>query len=160
MKIPNYGEMTEIFDGSRAWSSDPIQGEREKTGDELAQTKLEGDFYRFIRLKQLFPKRETKAIEKVDGSDAYAVVLTAGEIVQTYYFDAKTNLLVRVDQIADTPAGKIPAQTVLWDYRKVEGVSIPFAMRFNAASTEVVFKTEEAKANVPIDDLKFAKQAK
>ena len=90
----------------KAWASDPIQGTREKAAEELVQTKLDSDFYRFARLKELFPKRETKGIEKIEGGDAYAVVMTAGDVSQTYYFDQKTNLLVRVDQIAVTTGAK------------------------------------------------------
>lgn len=160
IKIPGLGEMTEIFDGSKAWASDPIQGTREKTAEELVQTKLDSDFYRFARLKELFPKRETKGIEKIEGSDAYAVVMTAGDVSQTYYFDQKTNLLVRLDQIAVTPGGKIPVQTFLSDYRKFEGVLMPYTMRVDTASGGFTFKTEEIKSNVAIDDAKFAKPTK
>ncbi|HEX9927218.1 MAG TPA: hypothetical protein VGB02_01615 [Pyrinomonadaceae bacterium] len=160
INIPGLGQMIEIFDGSKAWASDPIQGTREKTAEELAQTKLDSDFYRFARLKELFPKRETKGIEKIEGSDAYAVVMTAGDVSQTYYFDQKTNLLVRVDQIAVTPQGKIPVQTFLSDYRKFEGVLMPYTMRVDTASGGFTFKTEEIKSNMAIDDAKFAKPTK
>lgn len=161
MKFPGIGDFAEIFDGAKGWSSNPIQGVREKSGDELKQSAQDSDFYRFVKLKELFPKRETKGLEKVDGADAYAVVMTAtGGDAQTYYFDAKTNFLVRVDQIAVTPEGKTPAQTYLSDYRKVEGVLMPFAMRLNTSSAVITFQTEEIKANVPIDDAKFAKPAK
>jgi hypothetical protein len=160
IKIPGLGEMMEIFDGSKAWASDPIQGTREKNAEELVQTKLDSDFYRFARLKELFPKRETKGIEKIEGSDAYAVLMTAGDVSQTYYFDQKTNLLVRVDQIAVTPEGKIPVKTFLSDYRKFEGVLMPYTMRVDAASSGFTFKTEEIKSNVAIDDAKFAKPTK
>lgn len=160
IKIPGVGDLVEISDGSKSWAVDPINGAREKTGEELAQTKLESDFYRFVRLKQLFPKRETRGVEKVDGADAYAVVMTAGDISQTYYFDQKTNYLVRIDQIAVTPEGKTPAQTYLSDYRKVEGVLMPFTMRVETPAAGLMFKSEEIKANVPVDDAKFAKPVK
>jgi hypothetical protein len=160
MKLPGVGDLVEIFDGSKSWTTDPINGAREKTGEELAQTKLDADFYRFAKLKELFPKREVKGLEKVDGADAYAVVMTAGDIVQTYYFDAKTNYLVRIDQVAVTPEGKTPAQTYLSDYRKVEGVLMPFTMRLETPAAGLLFKSEEVKANVPVDDAKFAKPVK
>jgi outer membrane lipoprotein-sorting protein len=160
MTIPGVGDFNDVFDGSKSWSVDPINGAREKTGEELAQTKLNSDFYRFVRLKELFPKRETKGIEKVEGADAYAVVLTAGDTAQTYYFDAKTNYLVRIDQTVVSPEGKAPAKTFLSDYRKVEGVLMPFTMRLETPAAGLTFKSEEIKANVPVDDAKFAKPVK
>ena len=160
MKIPGVGEMTEIFDGTKAWSSDPFHGAREKTGEELLQTKIDADFYRFARLKEIFTKRELKGVEKVGGADAYAVVMSVGGVSHTYYFDAKTNLLVRVDQIAVTPEGKTPAQIHLSDYRNVEGVLMPFTLRLETPAAGFTMKTEEVKANVAIDDAKFAQPAK
>ena len=160
INIPGLGQMVEIVDGSKAWASDPIQGTREKTGEELTQAKMDADFYRFARLKELFPKRETKGVEKIEGADAYAIVLTAGDVSQTYYFDQKTNLLLRVDQVAVTPEGKIPVQTYLSDYRKFEGVLMPYTMRVDTSSGGFLFKTEEIKSNVAIDDAKFAKPTK
>lgn len=160
MKMTGVGDFVEIFDGAKAWSADPINGAREKTGEELAQTKLNSDFYRFIQFKELFPKRETKGVEKVEGSDAYAVVMTAGDITETYYFDQKTNYIVRIDRILVSPEGKQPTRVFLSDYRKVEGVLMPFVTRLETSAFNVLLKSEEIKANVPVDEAKFAKPTK
>ncbi|HEX8397106.1 MAG TPA: hypothetical protein VF644_06750 [Pyrinomonadaceae bacterium] len=69
-------------------------------------------------------------------------------------------MTIRVNQIAVTPEGKIPVQTYLSDYRKFEGVLMPYAMRVDTASGGFTFKTEEIKSNVAIEDAKFAKPTK
>src|SRR5215213_3535856 len=46
MNLAGLGEFVEGFDGTIAWSVNPIQGNREKSGTELAQTKLTSIFNR------------------------------------------------------------------------------------------------------------------
>ena len=60
--IPGVGEITGGFDGQTAWSINPVQGNRDKQGEELAQAKLTYDFYREINLDKLFLKMEVKGI--------------------------------------------------------------------------------------------------
>ncbi|MDQ4120538.1 MAG: hypothetical protein M3209_03725 [Acidobacteriota bacterium] len=160
MTVPGFGVISDVFDGAKGWLSDPVQGVREKSADEVAQAKLDSDFYRFVRLKELYPKREVKGIENVGGADAYIVELKAGDIYETYYFDVKTGLLVRLDQTISSPEGKVPAKTFLSDYRNVAGVKMPYALRLESPAVSVILKTEEIKSNVAIDDIRFAKPTK
>jgi zinc protease len=160
MTIPGFGAIADVFNGSSGWMSDPVQGVRDKSADETAQAKLNADFYRFARLKELYPKREVKGVEKVEGADAYAVVLTAGDISETFYFDAKSGLLVRTDQTINSPEGKMPAKGFLSDYRNFEGVLMPHTVKIESPAISMILKTEEIKSNVAIDDAKFAKPTK
>lgn len=156
MKMPGVGDFIEVYDGVKAWAADPINGVREKSGEELDQVRRNSDLYRYARLKEQFPKRETKGVEKVDGADAYVVVMT-GDTTETYYFDQKTNYLVRIDQTVVAPQGKAPSHTFLSDYRKVKGMMIPFTIRSEVPPMSILLKVEEVKTNVPIDNAKFAK---
>ena len=69
LDIPGFGVVLEGFNGTVAWSQDPQSGLREKTGAELAATKLDADFYKPLRLKQLYPKITLKGKEKVGDKD-------------------------------------------------------------------------------------------
>src|SRR5213595_3035704 len=63
MNLAGLGEFVEGFDGTTAWSVNPIQGNREKTGAELAQTKLTNIFNRDLNLEKYYSKLTVKGIE-------------------------------------------------------------------------------------------------
>ena len=95
LTLAGIGDILDGYDGKTAWSINPIQGSREKTGTELLQTKLTNNFYRDINLDKLYPKMEVKGIEKVGGKDAYVVSATPeGLPASTMYFDVDSGLLV------------------------------------------------------------------
>ena len=97
VNLAGIGEMIESYDGTTAWSVNPIQGSRDKTGTELEETKISSNFYRDINLDKLYPKMEVKGIEKVGDNDAYIVMATPKDSTETFYFDTKTGLLLRSD---------------------------------------------------------------
>ncbi|MBC7796745.1 MAG: hypothetical protein H7Z37_07730 [Pyrinomonadaceae bacterium] len=156
--IPNFGVIADGFDGANAWTSQPTTGLREKSGEELENIKRDSSFYNEIDFKADFAKRETVKITKVNDSDAYAVLLTPTTgAPQTQYFDTKTGLLVRKDEISVSPEGKMPVTTYYSDYRIVDGIQFPFLLRVEQPQIAVTLKTSEVKHNVEIDDAKFLK---
>lgn len=158
MNLSGVGEFVEGFDGTTAWAVNPVQGSRDKTGDELAQNKLTYNFYRETNLDKLYPKMEVKGIEKVGASDAYVVVGTVENLPpDTFYFDVQSGLLVRQDRTSITPEGKTPMQTFYEDYRDVDGAKVSFKSRAVLPQFEVISVVTEIKNNVPVDDAKFAK---
>jgi outer membrane lipoprotein-sorting protein len=159
--VPGFGLVQEGFNGTVAWAQDPQSGLREKTGRELAQTKLDNDFYRDLRLKELYAKLEVKGKEKVNGRDAVVVVgIPAEGSPDTMYFDAETWLLIRSDIERENPMGKVQVQVFVSDYREVDGLKTPFSVRqVGGPVGEVLIKLTEIKHNVPIDDAKFNKPA-
>ena len=158
MTLAGIGDFFEGFDGTNAWSINPIQGSRDKQGEELAQAKLNSDFNRETNLAKLYSKMELKGIEKVGASDAYVVVGTPGNLpAETLYFDTKSGLLVRQDTTAIAPEGKVPGKTFLEDYREVDGVKIPFKTRTVLPQYELITTFTEVKNNVSVEDSKFAK---
>jgi len=158
--IAGFGTIQRGYNGSVGWSSDPQTGLRELSGSELAQMKLGSDFYRDVRMMQLFPKMTVKGIEKVGDRDAYLVEgTTADGYTEKMYFDTQNGLLLRTDSEADTPQGKIPATVLTSDYREVDGVKIPFTMVEKTPTIEFTLKLDSVKHNLPVDDAKFNKPA-
>src|SRR6185295_18643117 len=70
INIPGFGAFQEGFDGKIAWANDPQSGLREKAGAELGTAKLEAEFYKPTKLKQLYPKMVVKGKDKVGEKDA------------------------------------------------------------------------------------------
>ena len=156
--LAGIGDIIEGFDGQTAWSINPLQGNREKEGEELVQTKLTYDFYREINLAKLYPKMELKGTEKVADKDAYIIVGTpVGSPSETFYFDVKTGLLVRQDVTTVSPEGNIPIKAFFEDVRDVDGVKVPFKIHSILPQFEITLTFTEVKNNIPIENSKFAK---
>jgi len=163
--IPTVGKMRDGFDGKVAWSDSPFGGLREKTGDELAKTTRDNEFYRDLHFKTLYPGLAVVGTEK-DGDQEVAVLESKpGAGVERFYFNLKTGLLARQVSEFDSPAGRVKVNSRLSDYRAVEGVQFPHQLNLNVASPgqpemEVTIKVKDVRVNVPLDDARFAKPTK
>jgi len=158
ISLEGIGEIIEGFDGTTAWSINPLQGNRDKQGEELAQAKLTYDFYRETNLGKLYPKMELKGTEKIGANEAYVVVGTPDNLPsETFYFDVKSGMLLRYDSTAISPEGKTLTKTFFEDMREVDGVKIPFKVRSVLPQLEFSITATEVKHNIAVEDSKFAK---
>jgi outer membrane lipoprotein-sorting protein len=158
INIPGFGVVQEGFDGKAGWAQDPQSGLRDKAGAELAATKLDAEFHKPIKIKQLYPKIVVKGRDKVGDKEAYVVEATPLESsAETWYFDTQSGLLLRQDSERESPQGKQAVQVFLEDYKEVDGVRLPFTIRQVTPVFTIAIKIEEVKHNVPIDDAKFSK---
>jgi zinc protease len=158
VELPGFGAIHEGFDGAIAWVKDPITGIREKSGRELWATRLDADFYKPLRLKELYPKIEMKGKGAVGESEVYVLEATPAEgSAERWYFNISTGLLVRMDVEREGPQGKIPMEIYFEDYRDIDGLRLPFTVRQVTPILSLIFRTEEVKHNVPIESGKFAK---
>jgi outer membrane lipoprotein-sorting protein len=158
--IPGVGNGAQVFDGQKAWDSNPMTGLRELGGEEFAVLKRESDFYRDLNLKKHYQKMEVKGKEKVGQSEAYLVEATPTEGgPEKLYFDANTGLLIRQDAERETAQGKVAMEVYMEDYKLVDGVNIPHKVRQITPMFSMTIKFAEVKHNVEIDDAKFAKPA-
>lgn len=156
--IAGFGTIQRGYNGTMGWENNPQTGVRELSGSELTQMKIGADFYRDIKIMQLFPKLTVKGVEKVNGNDAYVVDATSADgFTETMYFDTQSGLLVRSDIEADTPQGKMKVTSYISDYRDVDGVKVPFTIKQTTPTIEFVIKLDSVKHNVAIDDAKFNK---
>ena len=158
--ITGFGAVQQGYNGTVGWSSDPQTGLREMTGRELAQIKLGSNFYRDVRLKELYPKMTVKGVEKVGDRDAYVVEATSADgVTEMMAFDTQTGLLLRTEVDTESPQGKAHVISLASDYREVDGVKIPFTLVQKTPQFEFTIKLNAVKHNVAIDDAKFNKPA-
>lgn len=161
LNLGGIGEIIEAFDGTTAWTVNPIQGNRDKEGEELLQTKLANNFYREVNLEKFYPKMEVKGIEKVGEGEAYVVTATAdGLPPETFYFNTKSGLIVRADATSITPEGKMATTIYYEDFREIDGVKIPYKLRTVLPQFEILATVTEVKNDVKIEDSLFAKPKK
>jgi outer membrane lipoprotein-sorting protein len=124
----------------------------------LAAAKLDAEFLKPIKIKQLYPKIVVKGKDKVGEREVYVLEATPVESsVETWYFDTQSGLMLRQDAEREGPQGKQPVQTFLDNYKVVDGVKLPFTIRQVTPAFTIDIKIEDVKHNVPIDDAKFNK---
>ena len=160
INTPSNGPSQRGFDGTVGWNWDPDSGPSDMSPADLAAIKLESDFYRDIRLKELYPKISLKGKEKAGNREAYVVEAPREDgSSEEMYFDTESGLLIQSVVPIDVPdEGKTIVNSQFEDYREVQGgVKVAFTVRQISADFDYVIKVSEAKYNVPVDDAKFKK---
>jgi hypothetical protein len=143
------------FDGARAWALDSRGADQ--LNDQFAEAlRREAEFYNGVRLRELYPKLTAVGRETVGGRETYVVRASASDGgVEKFYFDAQTGLLVRRYVEFKTVLGFTPVQVDYEDYREVDGVKLPFQLRWSNPRYSWGRKVEQIQHNVPIEDEKF-----
>jgi hypothetical protein len=158
--MPGFGEIAEGFDGTAAWSKNPAQGVRVKSGAELERTRLTSDFYRALKLRELYPQMELLPEEAVNGKPAFVVKATPKSgIAETWYIDKATFHMVRLHTEIDGPQGRVPMDSYMEEFRDVDGMAMPFRIRQSAGPMNMTITLTAIENNAVIDDARFAKPA-
>ena len=156
--LAGLGDFIEGYDGKVAWTSNPVQGLREKSGPELSQTRLMNNFYRDLNLEKAYSKLTVKGIEKVGEKDAYVVTAQADGLPETtFYFDSISGLLLRTDTTLISPEGQQPAKIFVDEMKAFEGVMMPTKVRTVLPAYEIRLTVTDHKANAVVDEAIFSK---
>jgi zinc protease len=148
------------FDGTIGWSNDPQNGLREQTGEELAETKRDSDFYHPLDLKQMYSKITVAGTDKIDDRDAYVVEASSGDLgTDKIYFDAQNGLVLRIVGQHHTLDGPATFTEDFSDFREVDGIKLPYTVRQESPSSTFTIKFTEIRHNEAIEDASFAKPA-
>ena len=156
------GEMLEGWNGEKGWGKDPDSGLHDTEKAEQIAAKRDYDFYREIRLKELFPKMALSGKTKVDDRDAYIVEATSPDgATEKLYFDAESGLLVRRDfERVTIDDGIVLYEVDYDDYKDVDGLKLPSTVRRKTPDYTLTYRFTEIKQNVPVEDVKFNKPEK
>jgi zinc protease len=158
INLSGIGEVLDGYDGKVAWTVNPIQGSRVKSGQELLQVKSNGSFYREVELDKTYSKLDVEGMEKIGNKTAYIVSASSASIpAETLYFDAESGLLLRHDTTSITPEGSTAVKNYYEDYRDSDGIKLPFKIRAVTPSFEIVTLITEIKNGPPIEDTKFSR---
>jgi hypothetical protein len=154
--LTGIGKIQEGFDGNVGWSDNPTMGPRIKEGAEKQAAQRRADFYSALNWRKHFKKAKCVGVETVEGKACYKVELTTNDDqVKTQYFDKATNLLIKSSGKEKTPMGDIEVESVVSDYRKVDGLTIPFKTIQKAASQEIVITLDKVEHDVNLPPNRF-----
>lgn len=159
LTTPQAGVIERGFNGTKGWEKS-ARGVRDLTDAELSYLRRYSLLYNDIKLRDQFSRVSFGGKQKIDGRDVYALrATTTGGKRETLFFDVETGLLVRRTSATTTPVGTIPEQVDFADYKDVDGMKLPFTVRFSSVEPtySAVRKYTEIKLNVSVDPKRFNK---
>jgi photosynthetic reaction center cytochrome c subunit len=145
------------FDGHLAWQGNVGRSAHELAPEEAYGAMLQAAVTFPVAMTKLFARVRMWRPEKVNGRDTNVILgSNRGQGDVKLYFDKETGLLLRMEQIVETPIGELPAQIDYDDYRSEGGVTIPFRWTVARAQGGFTVQLDNVRQNVPIDDSRFA----
>jgi zinc protease len=156
IKIEGIGTIRDGSDGKIAWEVSALQGPRLKEGDEKAMALREADMNSAVNWRKYYKQAVTDGIEKVDGKDCYKITMTPAEgSPETRYIDKETYLPAKMAMTMKGPMGEIAMETSIGDFRKENGLLVPFKATQKAAGQEIAITFDSVQFNVDIPAEKF-----
>lgn len=161
--VPNLFSTRQVFDGTNQWVQDAGETKvRQIKGADLESYKRGADFYRGLRLRELYTKLTLKGSEKIqvrDGArETYVIEAAVSQgKPDKLYFDKETGLLLRTDSVEKTEDGNQDTREYTLDYKEVDGVKVPFTIRYVTAEGPLIIRLTEVKQNVELNDSVFSK---
>jgi photosynthetic reaction center cytochrome c subunit len=152
---PN-GRVIQAAKGDAGWVASGNQS-RALRADEIAGLRRAVLRYRAIKLDRPADLR-IAGVERVRGRDAYvAVSQPDARTRRKWLFDAASGLLLRQQTTIETALIPLEQQIEYDDYRRVDGVMLPFTMRLSdgAPFDTSTFTFTSIRHNVEVDDSSF-----
>ena len=143
------GDKGSVMNGANVRALTPAEAiEAKRTWDEL---------FNVVKVKMSQGMRSA-GVQKVGEGDAYVVEHVTDTRKERYYFDSQTGLLLRKITINQTVLMPFPEQIDFEDYRDVDGVKVPFTIRYSAIDTFNSWTRTftEIKRNAVLEDTLFA----
>jgi hypothetical protein len=152
------------YDGRTGWKIEPWQGKKdpEPLGEEeMKQIIEDSDFDGpLVNYQQKGNKVEFIGMDTVEGTDTYKLKVTlAGGDVRYYYMDTDYYVPIKIDTKRMIRGAEREYETILGDYKEVNGWFLPFSIESNVKGSQDKQKTiyEKIEANVALDDGRFAR---
>ena len=156
LEIEPLGVTKQGFDGSTGWYFSKTGGIRNLKGSELAAVTVDADFYRDLKIKELYATTKLLGKTKSGYRELYVVqAVPRGGAAEYFYFDVESGLLFRRDTTRQTSAGMVRAEIHYGDWREVDGIRLPFSITQSMPKMNLEFTVEEVKHNVPLEEAVF-----
>ena len=124
--IPGVGAIQVGFDGTTAWSVDPMQGPRVLTGKEADEIREQADPRATARSAELFSAAQTVADTTMNGERCYLVKFNWKSGRESFdCYSATSGLMVGSKSVQQTQMGQIPVTTLYSDYKKFGDFMVP-----------------------------------
>lgn len=143
---------SECYNGKSAWRMDE-RGLRTLLGDEAKRLRLEAllvnNRLSELSRNRIVPQPAGKSV--IDGRETNAVEFVKDSARVKLYFDQTSNLIVKQDR--ETSDGT--EEIFYTDYRAIDGVMEPFAIKIKKAASELIVTIDRVEHNRAVDQLAF-----
>ena len=155
IEIPGIGMINEGFNGTTAWSINPMTGPTIKSGMELVQAKRSASFKAQMDPLKDFDSSKTIGKGSFNGTDCWVVEATAEDGVSKLYFDIESGMACGVSMIANTPQGQLEMTVKTEAPKKFGDLTLNSKMTISAMGQSQVM-TIDSISYAEIDPSKFA----
>lgn len=139
MTLTGIGETLRGFDGTHAWSTDPMRGPNLATGKELEERTLDADFDSNLNVSTRYTSMKTLEKTTFDGKECYKLSLTRKDGVEDIdFYDVSTGLKVGSINSRESGMGKITATSTLREYKKFADILQPTVVTQSAMGAEFI----------------------
>lgn len=139
MTLSGIGETLRGFDGTHAWSTDPMRGPNLATGKELEERALDADFDSNLNASTRYTSMKTLEKTTFDGKEVYKLSLTRKDGVEEIeFYDVSTGLKAGSINSRESGMGKITATSTLRDYKKFADILQPTIVTQSAMGAEFI----------------------
>ncbi len=151
--LPGIGVIENGYDGKTVWENSVTTGNRVLEGEEREQLLRRTGMAADAQWRDIFETVKTVREEKAGEAEVWVVELKpiGSDKLQTNYFDKKTKLLKKMNLTITSPMGDVAVEIEFDDYRKVDGLTMPFETR-----QTVLGQTQEMKFTKIVHDEKIA----
>ena len=149
--------IAQAIDGGAGWQHTQT-GFRTLSAADVALVRRAAIIFQPLKVPRDAALFTSASADRIGDRDVYVLETETAGIVQRFFFDAKTGLLVRRLTLTPTLIVTLPEQADFDDYRDIGGVRVPFSIRTaDVAYFDTASRTfSEIRQNVPIDDSVFA----
>ncbi|MFL6275796.1 MAG: c-type cytochrome [Blastocatellia bacterium] len=143
------------FNGTSGWAKSS-KGESQIGSEQLAEIVRDAESYGNTRIRELYSQMAVEGRTPVGEREAIVISATTRQgLSEKLFFDSQTGLLMRRYRESKTTFGPFPTQTEYEDYKEVDGVKLPFSIRWSMPGRSWGRKIAEVKQNAAIDDAVF-----
>ena len=141
ISLSGVGEMQQGFDGTTAWSVNPMQGPRLLQGRELDAVREESSFGGSSRQGPNVASAETVEKTEMNGEACYKVKLVWKSGRETFdCYSVSTGLLIASVVKQETPMGTIEVTNLIGDYKDFGGQKVATRVAQQAMGQEQVMR--------------------
>ena len=160
LEFPGFGTLKKGFDGQTRWVQTPAGTISDSNPqEEIAEMERDAEVFSAGKIKSLFDSMKLDYNARLDGREVRVIEgKPASGPAEKLYFDVENGLLVRWDMARKQPKrGTVFVKVHLDDYKDVDGLKVPFKVRFSFESFSLVVQVEKLEHNIAIDDAIFRK---
>ncbi len=154
--------LIQAYDGQQAWWVQPFGGSDEPEimpapQAERLRRQTQDLFSPFLNYKKKGYAVQYIGETQIDGRDVYHLRLRRQQLITDYYLDRQTALIYKAVTRMRQQQQTFVSETLMQDYRKVEGLVFPFQIR-TLVNGETVYELNVTviEVNIPIPDRWFA----